>query len=90
MSIQDLKADDDSSTGSKTYVEFHSDGSDAEQEAYNLVRRGGAIREGVEDVDELYARLTPLLADVLFDDDPVPLMKWLELDEDDWDAYQND
>jgi hypothetical protein len=90
MSIQDLKADNDSSTGSKTYVEFHSDGSDAEQEAYQLVRRGGSIREGVEDVDELYARLTPLLADVLFDDDPVPLVEWLELDEDDWDAYQND
>lgn len=90
MSIQDLKSDDDSSTGSKTYIEFHSDGSEAEQEAHQLVRRGGSIREGVEDVDELYDRLTPLLAEVLFDDNPVPLMKWLELDEDDWEAYQND
>jgi hypothetical protein len=75
MSIQDRKADDDSRTASKTYLEFYSDGSEAEQEAYQLVRRGGSIREGVEDVDELYARLTPLLADVLFDNDPVSLIR---------------
>lgn len=90
MSIQDLKADDKSTEGSKTYIEFQSDGSEAQQAAYNLVRRGGRIREGVEDVDELYAQLTPLLAKVLFDDDPVPLMEWLDLDEDDWDAYNDE
>jgi hypothetical protein len=56
MSIQDRKADDESRTASKTYLEFHSDGLEAEQEAYQLIRRGGSIREGVEDVDELYAR----------------------------------
>lgn len=90
MSIHDMKVDDDGSTGSKTYIEFHSDGSQAEREAYQLVRRGGRIREGVEDVDELYATLTPLLADVLFEDDPTGLMAWLELDADDWEAYQDE
>jgi hypothetical protein len=90
MGIHDLKKSGDDSTSSKTYIEFQSDGSESEQEAYRLVRRGGRIREGVEDVDELYAELTPLLADVLFDDDPTGLMEWLELDEDDWDAYQSD
>jgi len=84
-----MKKDEGGSTGSKTYIEFHSDGSEDEQEAYQLVRRGGRIREGVEDVDELYAKLTPLLADVLFEDDPTALMEWLELDEDDWEAYQD-
>lgn len=90
MSIHELKATDDGDKGSKTYIEFQSDGSDAEREAYDLVRRGGRIREGVEDVDELYARLTPLLADVLFEDDPVALMEWLELDADDWEAYNDE
>lgn len=85
-----MKAADDGSTGSKTYVEFTSDGTDAQREAYQLVRRGGQIREGIEDVDELYAQLTPLLAAVLFDDDPTPLMEWLELDADDWEAYQDE
>ena len=89
MGIHDLKTNDSTDGSSKTYIEFQSDGSDAEQEAYQLVRRGGRVREGVEDVDELYAELTPLLADVLFESNPVPLMKWLELDGDDWDAYQD-
>ena len=44
----------------------------------------------MEDVDELYAQLTPLLAKVLFEDDPVPLMEWLELDSDDWEGYSDD
>lgn len=83
------KTDSDASS-SKTYVEFHSDGSEAEQEAYRLVSQGGRLREGVEDINELYARLTPLLADVIFQEDPVPLMEWLELDEDDWDRYQDE
>lgn len=67
----------------QTYIVYQSDGTEAQQEAYNLVRRGGRIREGVSDVDELYAQLTPLLAKVLFEDDPVPLMGWLELDKED-------
>ena len=54
------------------------------------MRRGGRIREGVEDVDELYARLTPHLAEALFEDDPTALMEWLELDADDWEAYQGE
>lgn len=90
MSIHDMKANDDQSNGSKTYIEFESDGSEAQQAAYDLVRRGGRIREGVEDVDELYAQLTSLLADVLFDDDATRLMEWLKLDEDDWEAYNGD
>lgn len=85
-----MKATDDGSNSSKTYIEFQSDGSEAQREAYNLIRRGGRIREGVEDVDELYARLTPLLADVLFDDDPTGLMEWLDLDEEDWEAYSDE
>ena len=83
MSIQDLKTNDNDGKASKTYIEFASDGSEAQQEAYDLVRRGGRIREGVEDVDELYAQLTPLLADVLFEDDASGLLEWLEIDEED-------
>lgn len=89
MSIQDLKAEN-SSTASKTYVEFHSDGTNAEQEAYELVRRGGRIREGVEDVNQLYAELTPLLADVLFDNDPSGVVEWLDLDADDLETFQSE
>lgn len=88
MGISQLKKDDDSKGASKTYIEFQSDGSEAEQEAYDLVRRGGHIREGVDSVDRLYAELTIHLSDALFEDDPTGLMEWLELDEDDWDAYQ--
>lgn len=91
MSIKDLKATSkDESGGATTHVKFSSDSdSDAQREAYTIVSRGGRIREGVEDVNELYAQLTPLLEKVLFEDDPVPLMEWLELDEDDWKAYQD-
>lgn len=90
MSIHELKKDDDGSTSSKTYIEFNSDGSEAQREAYQLVRRGGSIREGVEDVDELYAQLTPHLADLLFDGDAQGILEWLDLDEDDWEAYNAD
>jgi hypothetical protein len=44
----------------------------------------------VEDVDELYARLTPMLAEVLFDGDKTGIMEWLEDSEDDWEAYESD
>lgn len=90
MGIHDLKKDNADSTSSKTYIEFQSDGSEAQREAYRLVSRGGKVREGVEDVDELYAKLTPLLAECLFEDDPTGLMEWLELDTDDWDDYQDE
>lgn len=83
MGIQDLKSNDDSTEGSKTYIEFQSDGSEAEREAYDLVRRGGRIREGVEDVDQLYAELTPHLADILFEDDPTGIIEWLEISKED-------
>ena len=89
MSIHELKSDNEG-TASKTYIEFHSDGSEAERDAYDLVRRGGQIREGVEDVDELYAQLTPLLAEMLFDDDPTGLMEWLDLDADDWETFNDE
>ncbi|MFC7059170.1 hypothetical protein [Halovenus salina] len=91
MSIHELRKDDNGESGSKTYVEFYSDAdTEAQQEAYRLISRGGRLREGVEDINELYAQLAPLLADVLFEDDPVPLMEWLDLDEDDWDRYQDE
>jgi hypothetical protein len=89
-SIHDLKANDDVSDGKTTHIKFASDSeSEAQREAYRIASRGGRIRERVEDVNELYAQLTPLLASVLFEDDPVPLMDWLDLDEDDWDRYQD-
>lgn len=91
MSIHEFKKDENGESGSKTYVEFYSDGdTEAEREAYRLISRGGRLREGVEDINELYAELAPLLADVLFEDDPVPLMEWLEIDEDDWERYQDE
>lgn len=89
MGISDLRKEDDDGTGSKTYVEFQSDASEAQRKAYRLASRGGQMREGVEDIDELYARLTPLLAKHLFEGESVQLMEWLELDEDDWQAYQD-
>ena len=88
MSIHDLKKTDSDTDGSKTYIEFQSDGSDAQRKAYRLASRGGQLREGVEDIDELYARLTPLLADVLFENDPSGLLQWVELTEEHWEAYQ--
>jgi hypothetical protein len=88
MSIHDLKKTDSDTDGSKTYIEFQSDGSDAQRKAYRLASRGGKLREGVEDIDELYARLTPLLADVLFENDPSGLLQWVELTEEHWEAYQ--
>lgn len=90
MSIHDLKKNDSNDGGSKTYVEFQSDGSDAQRQAYRLVSRGGKLREGVEDIDELYATLTPHLADVLFENDPVGLLEWLELDEEGWEEYKEE
>ena len=88
MSIHDLKKDDDDSSSSKTYIEFQSDASEAQRTAYRLASRGGQIRQGVESIDDLYALLTPKLAEVLFEDDPTEMMKWLDLDEDDWEQYQ--
>lgn len=90
MSIHDLKKDDEDSSSSKTYIEFQSDASEAQRKAYRLASRGGQIRQGVEDIDELYALLTPKLADVLFEDDPIEMMEWLELDEDDWEEYKEE
>ena len=88
MSIHDLKKDNEDSSSSKTYIEFQSDDSEAQRTAYRLASRGGQIRQGVEDIDELYALLTPKLAEVLFEDNPTEMMKWLDLDEDDWEQYQ--
>lgn len=90
MSIKDYKKDDSEDSSSKTYVEFQNDESEAQRTAYRLVSRGGQLRTGVEDIDELYAVLTPLLADVLFEEDPTGLMNWLDLDEDDWEEYADE
>lgn len=87
MSIHDMKASDDRSNGSSTYITFESGGSEAQAEAYRLASRGGRLREGVEDIDELFAALTPLLADVLFEDDVTGLLEWLEVDEEDVESY---
>jgi hypothetical protein len=37
---------------------------------------------------DFFGSLIPPLAKHLFEDDSVALMEWLELDEDDWEAYQ--
>lgn len=89
MGISEFRTDDDEGTGSKTYIEFQSDASEAQRKAYRLASRGGQMREGTENLNELYARLTPLLAQHLFEGESVELLTWLELDEDDWEAYQD-
>ncbi|MFB6218601.1 MAG: hypothetical protein ABEH77_05395 [Halobacteriaceae archaeon] len=86
-SIHDLKKEEQDNSGSGTYVEFKSDESEAQRKAYRIASRGGQIREGVEDIDELYAILTPKLAEVLFNDNPVPMLRWLDLDQEDWEEY---
>lgn len=86
-SINDLRKTKDENSSSKTYVEFQSDGSEAQRQAYRLVSRGGRMRQSFGDVDELYAVLTTKLAPYLFEDDPVPLMEYLDLEESDWETY---
>lgn len=87
MGLRDHKKDDEESGGSGTYLQFESDKSEAQRKAYRLCSRGGQLREGLDDIDETFAELAPLLADILFEDEPSGLLEWLELGEEDWEAY---
>ncbi|UHQ98155.1 hypothetical protein HYG81_21510 (plasmid) [Natrinema zhouii] len=90
MSIHKHKKSTDDSGGSGTYIEFKSDESEAQRTAYRLCSRGGKLRSGLEDIDETFAELAPLLAEVLFEEDPTNLMAWVEVDEDDIEAYREE
>ena len=79
-------SNENSDDGSKTYVEFDSS-EETQREAYRLCSRGGQLREGVNDIDEFFAEMVPQVAKHLFEGDSSDLMAWMELDEDDWEAY---
>lgn len=79
----------DSNDGSKTYIEFDSS-EESQRAAYRLCSRGGQLREGLNDLDEFFAEMMPHIAKHLFEDDSVDLMEWMELDEDDWEAYKEE
>jgi hypothetical protein len=87
MGASDYLKDDENREASKTYIEFQSD-EEGQRDAYRLVSRGGQIREGVEDMGDFFGGLIPPLAKHLFEGDSVELMEWLELDEEDWEEYQ--
>jgi hypothetical protein len=89
MSASDYLKEDDSSEGSKTYLEFQSD-EKSQREAYRLCSRGGQLREGVEDIDEFAAAMIPHVAKHLFEGDSIDLMKWMELDEEDLEKYREE
>jgi hypothetical protein len=80
-------SDEDSSDGSKTYVEFDSS-EQSQRAAYRLCSRGGKLREGLDDMDEFFAEMVPHVAKHLFEGDSIDLMEWMELDEDDLDDYK--
>jgi hypothetical protein len=82
-------SNENSSDGSKTYVEFDSS-LDNQRQAYRLCSRGGKLREGLDDLDEFFAELVPHVATHLFKSDSVNLMEWMELDEDDLEEYRED
>lgn len=91
MSIHEhKKSDEDDGGSSSTYVEFTSDASEAQRTAYRLCSRGGKLRNALDDIDETAAELMPLLADVLFEDDPTGLTAWVEVDEADIEAYREE
>ena len=82
-------SNEDSSDGSKTYVEFDSS-LDSQRQAYRLCSRGGKLREGLDDLDEFFSELVPHVATHLFEGDSVDLMEWMELDEDDLEEYREE
>lgn len=82
-------SNEDSNDGSKTYIEFDSS-EESQRAAYRLCSRGGQLREGLNDLDEFFAEMMPHIAKHLFEDDSVDLMEWMELDEDDWEAYKEE
>lgn len=90
MSIHSHKTDEESSGSSSTYIEFESGESEAQRQAYRLCSRGGQLRVGLEDIDETFAELAPHLADVLFEEDATGLMAWVEVDEEDIEAYREE
>jgi len=82
-------SNDDSSDGSKTYVEFDSS-EESQRAAYRLCSRGGQLREGVESIDAFFAEMVPHVAKHLFESDSIALMEWMELDEEDLETYRDE
>jgi hypothetical protein len=82
-------SNENSSDGSKTYVEFDSS-EESHRPAYRLCSRGGQIREGVNDIDDLFAEMVPHVAKYFFESDSIALMEWMELDEEDLEEYKGD
>lgn len=82
-------SNEDSSDGSKTYVEFDSS-LESQRQAYRLCSRGGKLREGLDDLDEFFSELVPHVATHLFEGDSVNLMEWMELDEGDLEEYKEE
>ena len=80
---------EDSSDGSKTYIEFNSS-EDSQRQAYRLCSWGGTLREGLENLDEFFAELVPHVAKHLFEGESIDLMEWMELDEDDLEQYREE
>ena len=82
-------SNEDSSDGSKTYIEMDSS-VESQRAAYRLCSRGGKLREGLDDLDVFFAELVPHVATHLFEGDSVDLMEWMELDEDDLEEYKEE
>jgi hypothetical protein len=82
-------SNEDSSDGSKTYIEFDSS-KETQRAAYRLASRGGQLREGIDDIDEFFAEMVPHVAKHLFEGDSIDLMDWMELDEDDLEEYREE
>jgi len=82
-------SNEDSSDGSKTYVEFDSS-EESQRAAYRLCSRGGQLREGINDIDEFFAEMVPHVAKHLFEGDTIPLMEWMELSEEDLEEYREE
>ena len=82
-------SNEDSNDGSKTYIEFNSS-EESQRPAYRLASRGGQLREGLNDLDEFFAEMVPHVAKHLFENDSIPLMEWMELDEEDLEEYREE
>lgn len=89
MRASDFVKDEEDNDGSKTYIELRSD-EEAQREAYRLVSRGGRLRQNLSDVDSFFGQLIPHLAKHLFEGDSIDLMEWMELDEEDLEAYREE
>lgn len=89
MGASEHLSNEDSSEGSSTYVQFDSS-KESQRASYRLCSRGGKLREGVEDIDEFFAEMVPHVAKHLFEGDSTDLMAWMELDEEDLEAYREE